>query len=277
MTILFFPRLHAELLSQGLPRGVKLFDPGLKKAEADRDAWRPDNLPLSEDEARRYIRESLGFGEHVSSPADLAFFAGGGQEDFYSQTSAAIRSEFSGKMAAADSGAQPETRELFLKGQMMLLLAWTLEEKDLELKSLRDRTRNLERQFRTSLGLDEEERLDLPMGQQNALNGLENDFMVWSRLLPWFLLWMTDADCLFVQDRAILDEWQEAGLAFSPLEKAEMLGLGFDSEEISDLSLQKTEASGLQLALTPAGKKDRPWLEKRYSVICVQEEGESKR
>ena len=276
MTILFFPRLHAELVFQEPPRGVKFFNPGLKEAGADRDTWRPDNLPLPEAEARRYIRESLGFGEQFSSPADLAFFAGGGLEDFYSQTSAAIRSEFSGKMAAADGAAQPNTRELFLTGQMMLLLAWTLEEKNLELKNLGDRTRNLGRQFRTNLGLDDEERRD-PMGLQNALNGLENDFLAWSRLLPWFLLWMTDADCLFVQDRAILDEWQEAGLAFSPLEKAKMPGLGFDSEEISGLSLQKTEASGLQLALTPAGKKDRPWLEKKYSVICMHDEGEWER
>ncbi|MCF8103971.1 MAG: hypothetical protein K9K64_00665 [Desulfohalobiaceae bacterium] len=273
MTILFFPRLHAELVVQELPPGVRFFNPGLKEAGTSSDSWRPGNLPLNEDQAKRYIGESLGFGEQFSSPADLAYFAGGSPDDFYSRTSAAIRSEFSRKRAAENADWQPECRKPFLTGQMMLLLAWTLEEKNLEFRYLGEKTDNLGHRFKTNLGLDEEEAEFPPMGLQNALNGLESEVMAWPKLIPWFLLWMTDADCLFVEDRKILAEWQEAGVDFGLLGREEVAAFDFDPEESPGPTFLGAEASGLQLALLPEGKKDRPWLAKRYSVICVNEEG----
>lgn len=267
MTLLFFPRLQANLLGHQPPPGVKFVNPGLKIPGTGGDCWRPGGLVLDEHQAERYIQESLGFGEQFTSPADLAYFARASCNDFYANTSAAIRSEFSRSLRTAKGGMEREQIDPHLKGQMILLLVWTFEKKIHEFCSIHDKNLDLGHRLQTSLGLDEEKPPAFPLDPHSTRERPQDEVLPWSKVLPWFLLFMTATDRLFVRDRQIIADWLEAGVAFSPLEPGESAEMGLDPEKNPGLGLHKGQALGLQLALLQARSTDMPWLEQEYQLI----------
>jgi hypothetical protein len=253
MTVLFFPCLHAGLVSCTLPRAVKFLNPGLTLSGSEEPYWRPQGLPLQEREALRYVQESLGFGEQFHSSREIAYFSGGSLEDFYTHTSQSIRSQF--KRRQAFSGTESGQADSALQAQMILLLLWTFEEKTLEYQALNDHVQDMDQSVHTSLGIEDAEDAGiLPLAGQPP--GLKHEGSPhWSKVLPWFLFWMDEGDALFVMDRDIIAEWKENGVSFSPLEPGGRERLDPAGMRLQPFDLFQAEASRRELVLHPKAEE----------------------
>lgn len=116
-------------LPHDLPPETLFCDPGAH-AQPQPRTWRPDGLPMPPDVARAFLRESRRFAqEHGKGKASLAT-ASLVREDFYAQTALAIRA----KLTAANESRGGD--DFSLRAQQVLLLAWQLEQENLELRSM---------------------------------------------------------------------------------------------------------------------------------------------
>jgi hypothetical protein len=145
--LLYFPNLHPELAPEAARAAfgpeLRFLDPGLARPVADGPQHRPQTLPFDQRTARALLADTLRFGETMASPRDI--LAQGLVEKAGSlspESSRAVLSEVERSMtgAAADRTApkppQDAARE---RAQMLLLLAWSLEEKLMELRAAEDR------------------------------------------------------------------------------------------------------------------------------------------
>ncbi len=267
MTVLFFPCLHAGLVSCTLPRAVKFLNPGLTLSGSEEPYWRPHGLPLQERDALRYVQESLGFGEQFHSARELAYFSGGSLEDFYAHTSQSIRSQF--KRRQVCPGAESEQADPALQAQMILLLLWTLEEKTLEYQALNDHVLTMDQAVHTNLGIEDAEdaRILSPAGEPTGLKHEGGPH--WSKVLPWFVFWMDEGDALFVMDRDIIDEWKENGVSFSPLDPGDTERLDPAGGQLQSFDLFQAEASRRELLLQSKAQELLGRPDQRIAGFCA--------
>ena len=264
MTVLFFPWLHDELVKGPIPGGITFLDPGVAPSDSRVLRWRPPDLPLEERAATRYTQESLRFGEQFRTSSELAYFSAGKLEDFYSQTSQSIRTQFSRRESSA--GADSPTPAL--RGQMMLLLLWTLEEKVIEYLRLSEQFQEMGQAFQASLGLEEPDEEARPPLPEKETRGTPHPLPHWTKILPWFVYWMRDGDGLFIRDRDIVREWRERGLSLQPVRDGGA-DPGFDPRGVADL--YRAEVTGRDAAFAETDRQGLPWLDRQFSVYCCEE------
>lgn len=154
--LLYFPSMHAELASPGLPEEVRFLDPGL--AGEDDARFRPDGLPLDPRAARAFADESLRFGEQFGKIKDISFFAAGRMENFFDQTSMAIHAELRARLKGADQPLEPAARA---RAQGLLLLAHDLEKRHLEAIAHQHGAQSGRLKLAAALGLDDEDAEEL--------------------------------------------------------------------------------------------------------------------
>ncbi|MBA4358348.1 MAG: hypothetical protein C0405_11565 [Desulfovibrio sp.] len=140
---LYFPHLHPDLLSdaqrQALPEGVRFLDPGLAKPDSP-DHVLPETAPFDRRLARAILADTLRFGESVAAPRDLAVQGLLQRAEALSDESerlvlASVAGAVAGAEALPDALPAPflAARQ---QAQTLLLLAWNLEERILDLRSI---------------------------------------------------------------------------------------------------------------------------------------------
>jgi hypothetical protein len=153
--IIIFPSQHERLLPESLtplPPDAKLFDPGLAE-EGAANRFRPE-LPLPRKELTKRVNAFLGYGEQFANPRDLVSVSAHGVEDFYQDTAAAIRTEIE-DYDKDDRAAREEASRL--RAQLTLALAWTFEERQLEMGELDESLLETVQRFEEAVGLESPE------------------------------------------------------------------------------------------------------------------------
>lgn len=213
MTIMVhYPWLHPKLaLLDGVP--AALFDPGVA-VETPLPRWRPQNLPLTNDEVRRLVREYLQFGERFAKPEDMGFFQVNGLEDFYSGTGLEFRSQL---LAENDEALVDEDDVRRRQAQLVLALALFREEQYVALREQEIRFDGAREKFVEVLGLDDEEVFaELGAPTDDALFPRASVDLPWRALLEPLLCFLSDDASLYISDSDVLAEMQACGLSFSP-------------------------------------------------------------
>lgn len=267
MGFFLFPWMHPESLGFQLPAKVKLLDAGAAGVKTGGASfYRPPQLPLSEAETRKYILQVQELEGQVKSVQDLASRARASQEDFFSQTSMGVRSDFS----RYTSDTQDEEDSLRRQAQMMLLLFWAMEETLIDFSSLEDKVDALWQTYEQVLGLNhaqgpggraEEETRGLKI--ESVFTGAFN----WDKLLPWFLFFMPEEGALIVFDSPVEQSWLELGLSPREVSSADIAAMGgWDPLEL-DRGGHEFRAPGWQLCLMSRPLEDKTWLNTEVTAV----------
>jgi hypothetical protein len=140
---LYFPHMHPDLLPgadrQALPEGVRFLDPGLARPDSPDHAL-PQDAPFDRRLAKAILADTLRFGESVANPRDIAVHGLLQQAQALAPESGRlVLAEVERSMAGA--GGQPGAPaepllEARRQAQTLLLLAWNLEERMLDLRRI---------------------------------------------------------------------------------------------------------------------------------------------
>ncbi|PKN09597.1 MAG: hypothetical protein CVU73_01195 [Deltaproteobacteria bacterium HGW-Deltaproteobacteria-8] len=230
---LYFPHLHPDLLPdnerQALPEGVRFLDPGLANPNSP-DYVLPENAPFDRRLAKAILADTMRFGESVANPRDIAVHG-------LLQQAQALAPE-SGRLVLAEversianAKGKPEAPadpllEARRQAQTLLLLAWNLEERMLDLRQidlgLRDSWARLgesvhpadEGEHDAAEAGDEADGDAMAMG--TMLSGLSlpdsyGEALPWRRILEAFAVLAPGQD-LVTADAAIAQTLREAGV-----------------------------------------------------------------
>ena len=200
---------------------MKFFDPGLA-AEPFEGGFRPDGLPLDPKTATALINDCINFGQQFKDPAEMAWFGAQTADDFYEGSSMSIQAQltrqFSDIQGAEEEREQNEARS---KAQFILLLAWFLEERMMEVAGLEQGVKDSWKSMDQTLGVEDDDRLDgrvVTLGTAESHTGGASDGQAvpfpWKRVaeaLPGFI----PADSILVcADPEIIAAWEERDIAF---------------------------------------------------------------
>lgn len=145
---LCFPLMHPELLPEAaravLPESLRFLDPGLGDPKSAAHLL-PEAAPFDRRTARALLADTLRYGESVANPRDLLARSLAQQAETLAGEGSGLvqreveRSLFGAPVAAAagaDAGEAGPALAALRQGQMLLLLAWSLEERLLELRTI---------------------------------------------------------------------------------------------------------------------------------------------
>ncbi|MBT8763008.1 hypothetical protein KFV02_03585 [Desulfohalobiaceae bacterium Ax17] len=203
--LIHFPYMHKEFVSEILQNKALFLNPGLELTDED-NYFLPSSLVLTPREAKAYINECLKFGEQFKKPSDMAYFGLKGIDDFYTDTTLAIKSELIG------AGDKKKDERLFeaKKAQMLLLLGYALEERIIELLQIDDKLKNSWQKFEQLLGVEKDDDIwakttfSTPIASQVNLG--------WEKLLYPFALFLPENGKLMVVDRQVQEALAEMGV-----------------------------------------------------------------
>lgn len=150
---LVFPCLHPAMCAVA-PQGAVFLDPGLAPPPQRAAMCMPETLPMNRQMARACLAEMLAFGERFKKPGDMAYFSVAGMENFYDGTAMDIRQEL--ESMAGLGQVEQALAEKRLAAQRLLLLAWHLEEKRLEVREAAETLRSLNLRLRASVQPEED-------------------------------------------------------------------------------------------------------------------------
>ncbi|MFO7718376.1 MAG: hypothetical protein ACQESV_01990 [Thermodesulfobacteriota bacterium] len=211
---LFFPELHPSLVSTSLPSEVRFLDPGIAEKD-EAHWWRPSELVLGPEQARRALGDLLAYGEQFS-PQDLAALA---LSDFGSEpgySSMAIQADLRRLLRQDTPDPESVRRQIRLQAQLLLILAWALEERYTELEELEAGFASSWARFSEQLGLDTSERREMGLNESMSTTVRQRE-VSWRRLLISFLLLVPEGICLVCSDQEIYEEMVEFGVKWQPL------------------------------------------------------------
>jgi len=228
---LYFPQMHPELLSvhtrECLPQGARFLDPGLGAATSPEHV-RPESAPFDPRMAKALLADTLRFGEAQAHPRDILAQSLIGQAGALSPESGRavqleVEKSLLGGAAAADAAAPLEAPRR--QAQMLLLLAWSLEERLLDLRSVEGKLKSAWDRLDASVAAGSEavdEEVDpeaLVLGRE--LSGLmppEASVLStpWRRLLESFAVLMP-GQSLCTAEPEVVAALVEAGVPEAPL------------------------------------------------------------
>ena len=290
--IFYFPRLHLEFAPAwvrgrvlgvpcGLPEAFSAPAPGPAAREALEAACRA--LPLSPSESRAVLEELLRLGEEHALTGILR------QVSALRLADDARRGEKAGESAALDafaatgrpgvpfsgekSGPFSPERQV-LDCQKLLLLAYSLEERVLELERLESRVSLAEESLYAALGEADAEDLRELAGQAGA--SVDDDAASLEVPVSWRLTteamfpFLPAGAALFTADAAVVRDLREEDL-LRPLSGDAAGRLpGWPEERLAGLLYARLPAWRL------AGRRCRPaeipWLDREYDVLAADPE-----
>lgn len=134
---IYIPALHKALAGPSLPGTVLFLDPGLPQTERIPGCYRPDTLPFSREKAAQILAELLAIGEalDVAGPSGSQAARQKPHKAAVSPREEADLIRFSAAHEAAGSAAV-STAPAAVAAQKVLLLAWDLEERLLEIRQI---------------------------------------------------------------------------------------------------------------------------------------------
>jgi len=261
--IFHFPQMHPELLPAAeravLPSEARFLDPGLGKPGSP-DHERPASAPFDARTAKALLTDTLRFGESVSSPRDI--LAQGLVEQANAlnpESSRAVQAEVERSIlgVVTPEKAGPDAQENARRqAQMVLLLAWNLEERLLDL-------RGAEAKIQTAW-----ERLDksVSAGEGEADDGSDHEAMHLGRELSGLTLPM-GAD-LAMPWRKLLESFAvlvpEAALITTDVEiGAALTDSGIPEASLADMpgAARVFRAQAWRLIGLDRLPEARPWLD----------------
>lgn len=255
-----FPCLHPSL-SPCRADGVVFLDPGLASPAQQNETFLLESLPLDHRTARACLAEMLAFGEQFQKPGDMVYYSVAGMENYYSGTAMDYRDELE---ALSVKEERPDTRlaEMRLAAQRLLLLAWHLEEKRLELDEAASTLNSLKDRFNSSVQSVE--------GEDETVDDPEMARLV-GQLVP---------DDLDLNPAAGSLEWRRLAEAVLILAPADAELALCDMEVARELGVQDAPMAipGWQLAGQEGPDSERPWLDRDvlcYPLICLPAADES--
>lgn len=272
---LYFPHLHPDLLPdsgrQALPEGVRFLDPGLAKPDSP-DHVLPAAAPFDRSLAKAILADTMRFGESVANPRDIAVHGLLQQAQALAPESGRlVQAQVERSMAKA--GSQPGAAadpllEARRQAQTLLLLAWNLEERLLDLRQIDAGLRDSWARLGESVASPESAEAGAPAAQSDAEDGQEVDnnalavgkmlsgltlpdaygeALPWRRILEAFAV-LAPGQALLTADAAIAQALREAGLP----------------EVQGAFTAPAWRLSGLDRC--PAA---RPWLDVLVRLTCV--------
>ncbi|MDZ7759982.1 MAG: hypothetical protein U5L00_06970 [Desulfovermiculus sp.] len=266
MSGIFFPRMHPSLVPAPCPAWVHFLSPGMPTV-ADTHPWfRPQALPLNEQECVQYARQVVDFANQFRKPKELADLVGPGtgQIPFYDQTGLAIRDDFHAHLRQ-ETEHKSLDRDKRMQGQMNLIMAWIIEEQAIELHGLNESLHSYQQAMDHVLGV--EDRSFDPLVNGNMPN-TTLQLVPWTKLLPWFLLFLGPQDALVVRDTEIIEQWEENGLGLEPTRPADHHDLLLDTG--SDASVMLTTAcTGTELLDASGSEGLLPGMDQEVRVFCL--------
>lgn len=275
--LLYFPHLLPQSLSDearaALPEGVRFLDPGLAKPGSP-EHHLPEGAPYDRRHARALLADTLNFGLSVANPRDISAQGLIREEEALSKEgSLAVLGEVEQAISGADGGAagSPDPLEQARRqAQMLLLLAWNLEERTIELRGIGQGLSDSWERLGRSVALGEADVDDeadveaLEVGRMLSGLGVPDAAPApapWRRVLEAMAVFAPGA--VFVTaDALVASELAEGGAlaAASPVEVS-VEGL---AEPVAARRAPAWRFLGLDRA-----PESRPWLEGEISVAVL--------
>ncbi len=265
----FFPCMHAGLLSARLAGAAAFFDPGLATTspESGERLYRPADLPLDQASLMAAIGQYEALEREVKNPRELDAFFSTRFEDVFPESSRGIEDALRDRMA---SGRPKVSRAGAVKAQLGLCLAWRMEEKILELSSLGGGVDRSMREFAENLGLSDEDADELPPGLLEGTGLTDKKTLAgefcspWRPLLDAMLRFLPGNAVLVVTEARVADAYAEAGLMAG---NGTSCGAGaFVPEAFADLFATVT-LPGWRLLLGNRPRPESPWLDAPRTVL----------
>jgi|GEM_PF-2721008 len=264
--LIAFPAMH-QALAAGLPPAVRLVDPGLDATGAAR-CLRPESLPLDGRQARRAMAEMMQLGEQFAHIRDLSLLR---------TQNGLLRRHQPGTSApssrtACAAGTTRRSKRARVNAQTELLLAYTFEERQLELAEIESGVAAAGARFQAALGLDEDDSELAGLGLAGTAGSApaEVEQAPWRPVLAAMLAFLPE-DALPVTDQArVADDLAEAGLTLVPAEPADLEAWG-----LSPVRGPAFTAEAPGFALCGLGRADpgRPWLTAPRRIVYLPGEG----
>ena len=135
---IYAPTLHRELAPQGIPESVSFLFPGLSGTPRPVHSYTPENFPLDPARAVAVLRELLLLGESLEHNTETAAL----HNRALGQTENADLAAFAFCGGKASPAVQEEKAPSRIDAHKVLLLVWDLEERLMELETLRQQVRN---------------------------------------------------------------------------------------------------------------------------------------
>ena len=145
---LYFPHLHPDLLPdaqrQALPGGVRFLDPGLARPDSP-DHTLPELAPFDRRLAKAILADTLRFGESVVNPRDIAVhgllqqvqtLAPESGREVLAEVERSVTEAGGQTTDALNAAPAAPLLEARRQAQTLLLLAWNLEERILDLRQI---------------------------------------------------------------------------------------------------------------------------------------------
>lgn len=243
--LVFFPCMHAEFVPESFRNTARFLNPGINREQPG--TFTPEGYILDPKQAGLSLNQFYGFGEQFTNPKDMEYYAVKGFEDFYSETTMAIKSELTG----GGRTEEDKQKEKCLQMQLMLLLGFALEERILDMARLEEKTAQVRKKFEHSLGLEDEDR-EFDLFPRSDPAGYLNQSMKWERLFPSFAYFLPPEMPLLLWDGRIIREIKSRALNSEP--------------EQADLSELKEYAP--EIVRVPVSAFD-PQAPEKESIKCV--------
>ena len=221
--LFFFPHLHPELASAAVE--VRFLDPGMAETDDDR-FFKPTDLPMESAMAKSLVQDSVNFGEQFKDPGEMAYFGAQTASDYYEGSSMSIQAQLSRQFDdGAGSKEERMRKEAMSKAQFILALAWTFEERILELRDIEAGVKRSWDDMDADLGVDDEDRLEVgTVLAGNAVShtgGVSDEQAVplpWKRVIEAMAAFLPEDAVLLCADPEIIESWTEWDIAFGPAE-----------------------------------------------------------
>ncbi len=282
--LLYFPSLLPQSLSdearQALPEAVRFLDPGLARPGSPEHLM-PEAAPFDRRHAKALLNDTLSFGMSMASPRDVAVQGLLKEDEAMSREgSLAVLGEVERAIAgnaAGDSTAQAADPldQARRQAQMLLLLAWNLEERAQELKGIGQGISDSWERLGRSVSLgeadvdDESDQDALTVGRLLSGLGVPDaapEPAPWRRVLEAMAV-LAPGAVFCTADPNVAAELAEAGV-LAAAEPAEVRLEGV-TEPIPARRAPAWRLLGLDRA-----PEDRPWLEAQLAVAVLLPAGQ---
>jgi len=257
--LLSFPYMHKELFLGEAVEGIRFFDPGMLDESGD-VIYRPDGLPMDNKTAKALINDCINFGEQFKDPGEMAYFGAMTPDDFYEGSSMSIQSQLTQRFQDTQGSIEERERsEAASRAQFILLLAWTFEEKMMEVRGIEKGVKATWKSMDASLGVDDEDRLDersVDLGNAVSHTGGAIDGqsipLPWQRIIEALPAFIPQDTVLVCADKEIIAAWADLEIAFGDADAK--LGLPEGAQSVTlpawKFAGRRKEPTELPLALS---------------------------
>ncbi len=159
---------------------------------------------------------------------------------------------------------------------MMLVLAWSLEEKLLELAALDVRVSEAWNRFDSELGMDDDDRQVRRLAPDSGRGQLLAPEIPWQEFTQSFLELAPPGTCLFLSDSTVREAWEESGVGFTPLSPEQAASLPPSWGEDVCSRLTAAQAPGWKLVRGAPAKgpeQSSTKMQEAWSILCWEGPG----